>query len=266
MFTLFTIAITVAEVAVGLAIVIVIFRVRRTGRGRPPRPPAGLSAMASARARAARPGRPVRRFLLLAAVRRCGAPAAAAAVGIAAIAGRWWPPAGRVSGDSPGGAARARRGSTTWSWLRRRRPMATVGVLVDALGHAMLLLVTLVSFLVQLYSLGYLHDEPRRRSAATTPTSRSSPSRCWAWSWRRPSSRCSSSGSWSGLCSYLLIGFWYERPAAARAAVKAFWITKLGDVGFVLGHRAAGSATGTFEFWTLFQMAGGHAAVGTLAL
>jgi NADH-quinone oxidoreductase subunit L len=58
-----------------------------------------------------------------------------------------------------------------------------------------------------------------------------------------------------GLCSYLLIGFWYERPAAARAAVKAFWITKLGDVGFIVGIVLLWSATGTFEFAELFEKA-----------
>jgi hypothetical protein len=51
-----------------------------------------------------------------------------------------------------------------------------------------------------------------------------------------------------GLCSYLLIGYWYDRPAAARAAVKAFWITKLGDLGFVAGIVMLWSATGTFDF------------------
>jgi NADH-quinone oxidoreductase subunit L len=58
-----------------------------------------------------------------------------------------------------------------------------------------------------------------------------------------------------GLCSYLLIGFWYARPAAARAAVKAFWITKLGDVGFIVGIVLLWSATGTFEFTELFERA-----------
>src|SRR5438445_2970790 len=62
-----------------------------------------------------------------------------------------------------------------------------------------------------------------------------------------------------GLCSYLLIGFWYERPAAARAAVKAFWITKLGDIGFIIGIVLLWSATGTFEFTELFERAQGSA-------
>jgi NADH-quinone oxidoreductase subunit L len=58
-----------------------------------------------------------------------------------------------------------------------------------------------------------------------------------------------------GLCSYLLIGYWYTRPTAARAAVKAFWITKLGDVGFIVGIVLLWGATGTFDFATLFGMA-----------
>src|SRR5260370_7628841 len=62
-----------------------------------------------------------------------------------------------------------------------------------------------------------------------------------------------------GLCSYLLIGYWYERPSAARAAVKAFWITKLGDLGFVIGIVMLWAATGTFEFQPLFAKAQEHA-------
>src|SRR3970282_766111 len=71
-----------------------------------------------------------------------------------------------------------------------------------------------------------------------------------------------------GLCSYLLIGYWYQRPAAARAAVKAFWITKLGDLGFIIGIVMLWAATGTFEFATLFAKAQAHAlaipALGTI--
>src|SRR4029453_5985381 len=57
-----------------------------------------------------------------------------------------------------------------------------------------------------------------------------------------------------GLSSYLLIGYWYDRPAAAQAAVKAFWITKLGDLGFVAGIVMLWSLTGTFDFWALVQL------------
>src|SRR5207247_7084116 len=127
-------------------------------------------------------------------------------------------------------------------------PIATVGLLVDPRGTAMLVLVTLVSLLVQIYSLAYLREE-RPASLGRYYTYQS----LFAFSmlglvlapgflqmfifWELV-----------GLCSYLLIGYWYERPAAARAAVKAFWITKLGDVGFVVGIVLLWSATGTFEF------------------
>jgi NADH-quinone oxidoreductase subunit L len=58
-----------------------------------------------------------------------------------------------------------------------------------------------------------------------------------------------------GLCSYLLIGFWYQRPAAARAAVKAFWITKAGDVGLLIGIVLLWRLSGTFDLTELHALA-----------
>jgi NADH-quinone oxidoreductase subunit L len=57
-----------------------------------------------------------------------------------------------------------------------------------------------------------------------------------------------------GLCSYLLIGYWYQRPAAARAAVKAFWTTKVGDVGLLVGIVWLWRQTGTFDFLEILHM------------
>jgi NADH-quinone oxidoreductase subunit L len=147
-----------------------------------------------------------------------------------------------------------------WAWIPADGgPIATVGILVDPLSSAMLVLVTLVSLLVQIYSLAYLHDEP--------------PASLGRYYTYQSLFACSMLGLvlapnflqmfifWElvGLCSYLLIGYWYERPAAARAAAKAFWITKLGDVGFVIGIVLLWSATGTFEFSDLFEKAPAHA-------
>ena len=144
----------------------------------------------------------------------------------------------------------------TWVWIPGDEgPVATVGVLVDGLSRAMLVLVTLVSFLVQLYSLAYLGDEP--------------PAGLGRYYTYQSLFAFSMLGLvlapgflqmfvfWElvGLCSYLLIGYWYERPSAARAAVKAFWITRLGDVGFILGIVMLWAASGTFEFGPLFDMA-----------
>jgi NADH-quinone oxidoreductase subunit L len=149
----------------------------------------------------------------------------------------------------------------TWGWIPADGgPIAMVGVLVDPdLGNPMLVLVTLVSLLVQIYSLAYLSDE-RPGALGRYYTYQSlfvfsmlglvlAPGFLQMFVF------------WElvGLCSYLLIGFWYERPAAARAAVKAFWITKLGDIGFIIGIVLLWSATGTFEFTELFERAQGNA-------
>jgi len=144
----------------------------------------------------------------------------------------------------------------TWTWLPADGgPIASVGLLVDSLSTAMLVLVTLVSLLVQVYSLAYLHDEPPA-SLGRYYTYQS----LFAFSMLGlvlAPGFLQMFMFWElvGLCSYLLIGYWYDRPAAARAAVKAFWITKLGDVGFIVGIVLLWAATGTFEFTELFEKA-----------
>ena len=157
----------------------------------------------------------------------------------------------------------------TVAWLPQLGgpPLATAGVLVDPLSASLAALVTLVAFLVQLYSLGYLAGEP--------------PAALGRYFLYQSLFAFAMLGLvfapnflqmfvfWElvGLCSYLLIGFYYQRPAAARAAVKAFWVTKLGDVGFLLGIVLLWGATGTFEFLTLFETAGrGATGGGYLAL
>jgi NADH-quinone oxidoreductase subunit L len=151
-------------------------------------------------------------------------------------------------------------GEATWVWIPADEgPTATVGLLVDPLANAMLVLVTLVSLLVQIYSLAYLHDE-RAPSLGRYYTYQS----LFAFSMLGlvlAPSFVQMFVFWElvGLCSYLLIGYWYARPSAARAAVKAFWITKLGDLGFVIGIVMLWAATGTFEFRTLFAKAQEHA-------
>jgi NADH-quinone oxidoreductase subunit L len=143
-----------------------------------------------------------------------------------------------------------------WPWLPSAGvTIADVGVLLDAQSSIMLCLVTLVSFLVQFYSLGYLHDEPApslgRYYAYQSLFAFSmiglalSPNllqlfMCWEL---------------VGLCSYLLIGYWYQRPSAARAAVKAFWITKAGDVGLLIGIVMLWRLTGTFDLQQLRMLA-----------
>ncbi|MBM2828702.1 MAG: hypothetical protein HW408_1234, partial [Actinobacteria bacterium] len=62
-----------------------------------------------------------------------------------------------------------------------------------------------------------------------------------------------------GLCSFLLIGFTYERKAAGDAAVKAFWVNRIGDAGFLLGVLLAWTTFGTLDFQTIVSEAGRHA-------
>jgi len=155
-----------------------------------------------------------------------------------------------------------------WEWIPVEDGVLTsVGVLVDADATLMLILVALVSFLVQVYSLGYLSEEsPASLGRYYTYQSLFAFSMmglvlapnfvqlfiCWEL---------------VGLCSYLLIGYWYPRPEAARAAVKAFWITKAGDVFFLIGIVMLWSRTGTFDFSELFELAqGGGEALAGLSL
>lgn len=145
-----------------------------------------------------------------------------------------------------------------WPWLMEAGgTLATIGVLADAQSSVMLLLVTLVALLVQVYSLGYLSDEPpvalgryylyQSLFAFSMIGLVVAPNLlqlfiCWEL---------------VGLCSYLLIGFWFRKPSAARAAVKAFWTTKAGDVGLLLGIVLLWRHTGTFDFAQLKMLADG---------
>ena len=136
-----------------------------------------------------------------------------------------------------------------WEWLPAQgTPLATVGVLADADSTVMLVLVTLVALLVQVYSLGYLHDEP-----ATGIGRYYTYQSLFAFSMMGlvlAPNFVQLFICWElvGLCSYLLIGFWYKKPEAARAAVKAFWTTKAGDVGLLIGIVLLWRQSGTFDF------------------
>jgi NADH-quinone oxidoreductase subunit L len=194
---------------------------------------------------------PAASFLLLSAVyplRRSGRPAAWLSILLSAGALVAAVSAWRLS--SPTGFA-----LRVWEWIPSDAgPLATVGVLADADSTLMLILVAGISFLVQLYSLGYLADEPP-----------ASLGRYYAY---QSLFAFSMMGlvlapnfvqlyiCWElvGLCSYLLIGYWYQRPEAARAAVKAFWTTKAGDVGLLIGIVMLWYQAGTFDFIRLLQL------------
>jgi NADH-quinone oxidoreductase subunit L len=138
----------------------------------------------------------------------------------------------------------------TVSWLEARgRVLAEVGVQLDGVSLPMLAVVTFVALAIQVYSVAYMHEE-------TAP----SYGRYFAYHALflfsmnllvlAPNLLQAFAG-WElvGVTSYLLIGFHFARPSAARAAVKAFWMTKLADMGFLFALLVLFVATGSFA-WT----------------
>ena len=137
-----------------------------------------------------------------------------------------------------------------------------VGILVDNLTAVMLLVVTGVSTLVHLFSIGYMHGDPRysRFFAYLSIFSFSMLGLVLAESfffififWELV-----------GLSSYLLIGFWFEKKSAADAGKKAFITTHIGDVGFLIGNMIIFVTCGVFGFDEVFQAIGQGKLSGTL--
>jgi NADH-quinone oxidoreductase subunit L len=125
------------------------------------------------------------------------------------------------------------------------------GVKVDTLSACLMTVVTLVSFLVHVYSIGYMsHDQSIPRFMAylslftfmmlALVTAPNLLQLFFGW-------------EGVGLASYLLIGFWYERPSANGAAMKAFIVNRIGDVGLVLGICAIYMIFETVDYDTLFK-------------
>ncbi len=137
-----------------------------------------------------------------------------------------------------------------------------LGLLIDSLSAIMLVVVTLVSMLVQIYSQGYMHGDPGYQ-------------RYYAWMSLFTASMLGlvmadslffTYAFWEGvgLCSYLLIGFWFHRPSAANAAKKAFIVTRIGDVGFLLAILYLYLHAGTVDIEKLGQLAKAGALSGTV--
>ena len=117
-------------------------------------------------------------------------------------------------------------------WLDVGGASIDMGLLIDPLTAVMLVVVTAVSLLIQVYSLGYMHGDSgfcryyaymSLFTAAMLGLVLSSNIVQLYVFWELV-----------GVSSYLLIGFWHERPAAAAAAKKAFIVTRIGDVGFLI--------------------------------
>ncbi|MDP2767795.1 MAG: NADH-quinone oxidoreductase subunit L [Candidatus Methanoperedens sp.] len=117
----------------------------------------------------------------------------------------------------------------SWTWFAN----LNLGILIDPLAIVMLLMVSFVSLLIHIYAVGYMaHDPAKPRyfaetslfTAAMLAVVLSDNILQFFVAWELV-----------GLCSYLLIGFWYQKPSAAAAAKKAFLVTRVGDVLFLAG-------------------------------
>lgn len=124
---------------------------------------------------------------------------------------------------------------------------------IDTLTAVMLVVVTTVSSLVHLYSIGYMHEDPHRQrffaylslftfAMLALVTADNLAQLFFGW-------------EGVGLASYLLIGFWYQKPEANAAAIKAFVVNRVGDFGFALGIFALFMMTGAIDFDTIFAQA-----------
>lgn len=122
-----------------------------------------------------------------------------------------------------------------------------MGFSIDALAIVMLLVVTFITSMVLMYSIGYMHGDKRYPryfayislfAAAMLTFVIANNILLMFISWELV-----------GLTSYLLIGFWFEKPAAMRAAKKAFLVNRIGDVGFMAGMILLFTMTGTFDLF-----------------
>ena len=124
---------------------------------------------------------------------------------------------------------------------------------IDTLTAVMLVVVTTVSGLVHLYSIGYMEDDPHRPrffaylslftfAMLALVTADNLVQLFFGW-------------EGVGLMSYVLIGFWYHRPSANAAAIKAFIVNRVGDFGFALGIFATFAVFNTVQYDTIFASA-----------
>jgi NADH-quinone oxidoreductase subunit L len=115
----------------------------------------------------------------------------------------------------------------------------------DDLSAILGVLVTLVALAVQIYSVGYLHDDSRYPSYSAFISLFTSAMLLVVYA----GDLLVLYVGWEvmGLCSYLLIGHWWEDKGNSRAAIKAFLVTRLGDVGFLFGIFVLGGAAGSFR-------------------
>jgi len=141
----------------------------------------------------------------------------------------------------------------SWKWVQFDNFEIRLGFFVDQITIVMLAVVSFVALLVQVYSVAYMRGDPK-----------------YGWYFTCMSLFAASMltlvladnllllyAGWEGVgfCSFLLIGFWWERRSAAEAAKKAFITTRIGDVGFLIGILLLWREAGTFDITEIFDFA-----------
>ena len=138
------------------------------------------------------------------------------------------------------------------TWISSGSLNVNWSINVDALSSVMLVVVTLISAIVHVYSIGYMSQDPHKPrfmaylslftfSMLTLVTSDNFLQLFFGW-------------EGVGLCSYFLIGFWFKKESANAAAIKAFIVNRIGDFGFALGIFLIFYLFGTVNYNEVFQL------------
>lgn len=143
--------------------------------------------------------------------------------------------------------------ATVYQWANVGSLHLEVGFLVDRLTAVMMTVVTFVSLAVHVYTIGYMHDDPGYQrffsyislfTFAMLMLVMSNNYLQLFFGWEAV-----------GVVSYLLIGFWYKKPTAIFANMKAFLVNRVGDFGFLLGIATIVWATGSLDYVVAFDSA-----------
>jgi len=140
-----------------------------------------------------------------------------------------------------------------YTWLASGDYVFSIGFLIDTLSATMMAVVTFVSLMVHLYTVGYMRDDPGYNrffsylslfTFAMLMLVMANNFVQLFFGWEAV-----------GLVSYLLIGFWFTRPTAIHANLKAFLVNRVGDFGFLLGIGLILAHFGSLDYATVFQRA-----------
>ncbi|MBD3618456.1 MAG: NADH-quinone oxidoreductase subunit L [Chromatiales bacterium] len=144
---------------------------------------------------------------------------------------------------------------SVYTWMVVEGIRFEIGFLIDNLSAMMMLVVTFVSLMVHIYTIGYMQDDPGYQrffsyislftfSMLMLVMSNNFLQLFFGW-------------EAVGLVSYLLIGFWYKKPTAIYANMKAFLVNRVGDFGFLLGIAAVLMYMGSLDYYEVFEKAPG---------